>query len=96
MNRYAPALIGGVLLWGVVEHLLILAIPLAFLLWAVRAYFWPMAPCWRCKGKKASRGSTKKRYGRCRRCKGAGERWAIGSRTVHRAVRSLVAYRRNR
>jgi hypothetical protein len=96
VNRYAPLLIGAVLLWGWVERLLILAVPLAILIWVVRAYFWPMAPCWGCKGRGTRRGSTKQRSGKCRRCKGARERWVIGSRMVHRAVRGAVQYRRNR
>ena len=66
----------------------------AVAVWAVRAYFWPFAPCWRCKGRKTNRGSTRKRFGPCKRCGGSGSRQVLGSRTVHRAVRALVAYRK--
>jgi hypothetical protein len=64
--------------------------------WTVRAYFWPFARCRRCKGGKTNRGSTRKRFGTCPRCGGTGMRQVIGSRAVHRAVRSLIAYQRNR
>lgn len=63
--------------------------------WTVRAYFWPFAPCRRCKGSKSNRGSTRKRFGRCTRCGGTGTRQVLGSRAVHRAVRSLIDYHRN-
>jgi cytochrome c553 len=63
--------------------------------WAVRAYFWPFARCRRCKGAKTNPGSTKKRFGTCKRCHGTGMRQVLGSRQLHRAVRSLIAYRRN-
>jgi hypothetical protein len=63
--------------------------------WAVRAYFWPFAACRRCKGAKTNTGSTRKRYGLCKRCGGTGSRQVLGSKQVHRAVRSLIAYRRS-
>jgi hypothetical protein len=63
--------------------------------WTVRCYFWPFAPCRKCKGAKTNPGSSKKRFGACKRCGGTGTRRVLGSRQVHRAVRSLVAYHRN-
>lgn len=58
-------------------------------------YIWPMKPCTRCGGTGRNKGSTKKRYGACRarRCE-RGTVQRLGSKSVHRAVRSLVAYRR--
>ena len=64
--------------------------------WVVRAYQWPMAPCRWCRGKKTNKGSGRKRFGRCRKCKGSGTRQVLGSRTVHRAVRSGVKYGKQR
>jgi hypothetical protein len=64
--------------------------------WAWRAYFHPFAPCWRCKGKKTNPGSTGKRFGKCRRCRGSGSRQVIGSKTVHRAVRGVRSARDKR
>lgn len=48
-------------------------IGVAFLLF--RARFWPMGPCWWCRGR-AGRGlwSTKKAYNRCHFCGGSGRR----------------------
>jgi hypothetical protein len=59
-------------------------------------YAWPFRPCSRCGGTGRNRGSNRRRYGTCkaRRCdRGTVQR--LGSKTVHRAVRSLAAYRRN-
>lgn len=49
------------------------ALAVAFLL--VRARFWPLGPCWLCRGR-AGRGwgSTKKAYSRCHVCGGTGRR----------------------
>jgi hypothetical protein len=74
---------------------LFLLITAALAAWTVRAYFWPFAACRRCKGTKTSRGSTRKRFGTCGRCGGTGTRQVLGSKSVHRAVRSLIAYHRN-
>jgi hypothetical protein len=66
----------------------------ALVIWVVRAYFWPFAQCRRCKGAKTNPGSSKKRFGVCKKCGGTGMRQVLGSKQVHRAVRSLIAYRR--
>jgi hypothetical protein len=65
-------------------------------IWVVRAYFWPFAACRKCKGTKTNLGSSRKRFGTCKRCGGTGTRQVLGSKQVHRAVRSLIAYHRNR
>lgn len=63
--------------------------------WLVCAWRWPFAPCWSCQGRKTNRGSTKRRFGKCRRCDGTGSRQVLGSKTVHRAIRSARKYRSN-
>ncbi len=64
--------------WGVLA---------AAAVWTVRAYFWPFAACGWCKGR--GRRQMGKRHGDCRWCRGSGRRQVKGSKTVHRAVRSL-------
>jgi DnaJ-class molecular chaperone len=59
-------------------------------------YLHPFGPCRRCKGKRTNRGSSKKSWGKCKRCGGSGERQRLGSRQLHRGARSLAAARRNR
>lgn len=66
----------------------------AAVIWVARAYFWPFSQCRRCKGAKTNPGSSKKRFGACKKCGGTGMRQVLGSKQVHRAVRSLIAYRR--
>lgn len=74
---------------------LFLIIVIAIVVWLVRAYFWPFKACPWCKGKGTNRGSGKKRFGDCRFCKGTRRRQVLGSKQVHKAVRSLTA-RNNR
>ena len=64
--------------------------------WLASRLWWPFRPCTRCQGRGTNRGSTSKRHGTCRRCNGTRHVQRLGSRTVHRAVRSAVAYRRDR
>ncbi|MGO8886638.1 MAG: hypothetical protein ACLQDY_08905 [Streptosporangiaceae bacterium] len=64
--------------------------------YAVWAYFHPYRPCPRCKGKGTNRGSTGRRSGRCRRCKGSRQVKTLGSRMLHRMVRGAVRYRNDR
>jgi hypothetical protein len=87
MLAVAGALLAGSLWWLTVLG------PLA---WVFCAWRWPFAPCWSCSGRKTNRGSTRRRYGRCRRCDGSGMRQVTGSKTLHRAIRSAARYRDNR
>ncbi len=64
--------------------------------WAVRAWLWPFTPCRRCQGAKTNPGSTSRRWGACRACKGTGSRQVLGSRALHKAVRSLASSRRKK
>jgi hypothetical protein len=55
----------------------------ALVVYLVCAAIWPYGPCFGCvghPGKKA--GSNSRRWGRCRRCKGSGERIRWGYRVV--------------
>ena len=73
--------------------LLILGGVVAYLGWI---YFHPFKPCPRCKGKGTNLLSTKRRAGQCPRCHGTRSVQAIGSKTLHRAVRSVVRYRNDK
>jgi DnaJ-class molecular chaperone len=75
------------------EALVIIAAVTGYAVWA---YWHPYHACGRCKGKGTNRGSTRRRSGHCRRCKGNRQVRTLGSRALHRAVRSLVSARRNR
>lgn len=86
---FAAAVLGGVVLQSLALVVVFLAIA-----WAVCAWLWPFAPCWRCQGRKTNKGSTKKRFGPCKACDSTGSRQVIGSKTLHRAVRSAISYRR--
>jgi hypothetical protein len=64
--------------------------------YAVWAYFHPFRPCPRCGGTGANRGSTRRRKGKCGRCKGSREVKTVGARLIHRAIRSGRSGWRNR
>ena len=62
----------------------------------VSLYLWPMRPCPRCSGKGTNPGSNKRRFGACKRCKGSRSVQRTGSRQVHRAVRGVIRYRKEK
>lgn len=64
-----------------------------YLVWA---YNHPYRPCPSCKGSGRKKGSTSKRWGKCRRCKGSREVKTIGSQLLHRMTRSIVKYRKEK
>jgi DnaJ-class molecular chaperone len=70
--------------------LIALAVAAAYV---ISLWVWPFRPCPRCQGKGTNRGSNRRRFGNCRRCQGSKAVQRIGSKAVHRAVRSLIAYR---
>ena len=72
---------------------LFLIIVAVLVIWAARAYLVPFAACRKCQGRKVNAFSGKRRYGPCTRCGGSGSRQVLGSKQVHAAVRSLIAYR---
>jgi hypothetical protein len=51
---------------------------------------WPLRPCPRCRGRGTNPGSTGKRYGRCRRCKGTKQVKRFGATAVHRFFWSVA------
>ena len=51
---------------------------------------WPLRPCPRCGGRGVNRGSNRRRYGRCRRCKGTKQVRRIGATAVHRFYWSVA------
>ncbi len=55
---------------------------------AVACWLWPLTRCRACQGSRRNRGSNSRRWGRCRRCGGTGERVRIGARLVNRAMKS--------
>ena len=57
---------------------------------AVSRLRWPLRPCPKCRGKGTNRGSTGKRYGRCRRCKGTKQVKRVGATAVHRFFWSVA------
>lgn len=72
---------------------LVLVVLAAIAAYAVWAYCHPWRPCPRCGGKGTSALSTRRRNGKCRRCKGTREVRTLGSRALHRAVRGATDYR---
>jgi tRNA(Ile2) C34 agmatinyltransferase TiaS len=65
---------------------LVLLVLGAAVAWVVRLWLWPNGPCGKCGGTGKNAGSTGRRWGRCRRCKGSGTRQRFGSKLVRRAV----------
>ena len=87
----------AVLLWGFASQNLVIAVPADVVLWTAWVYLNPMLDCGWCKGKGIHPLSGRKYRGRCwnPRCQ-RGTVQRFGSKTVHRAVRALVAYRKGK
>lgn len=75
---------------------LILIILLAIGGYTGSRYLWPFRPCMRCGGSGRRKGSNRKRFGECRRCKATGRLRRIGAKTVHRGAVSLADKARER
>lgn len=58
--------------------------------WLISLWRWPLRPCPKCKGKGTNRGSTGRRYGRCRKCKGTKQVKRTGATAVHRFYWSVL------
>jgi hypothetical protein len=43
---------------------------------------WPYARCLACLGSRRNPGSSKRRHGRCKVCRGTGERLRVGTRII--------------
>ena len=78
---------------GVLLHSRVWLVVFAVIAWMICAWLWPFAPCFRCQGRKTNRGSTKRRFGQCKLCGGSGNRQVLGSKSLHKAVRSTVKFR---
>jgi hypothetical protein len=60
----------------------------AFAAWAVSLYAHPFTKCGKCSGSGVNKGSTGKKFGICKACGGTRRKQRLGSRTLHRWVRS--------
>jgi hypothetical protein len=59
------------------------AAAVAFALYLIGCTIWPYGPCLSCIAHRGqSRGSNSRRWGRCKRCKGSGERIRWGYRLL--------------
>lgn len=79
---------------GLLADSLTLLIVFLVVAWVLCAWRWPFAPCWWCRGRKVNHGSSRKRFGSCRMCKGSGMRQVAGSRALHKLI--VVAGERRR
>lgn len=61
-----------------------LALVVAAPAYAVACVLWPFTACSRCGGSGRRRSPSGKNYGRCRKCKGKGERIRLGRRVMNR------------
>jgi DnaJ-class molecular chaperone len=61
--------------------------------YAISLYLWPWRPCPRCHGTRVNRGTTRKRIGMCKRCRGTGRTRRIGATAVHRFYWSVLGDR---
>ena len=86
---FGAAITGGLLLASLTWLIIFL-----ILAWALCAWRWPFAPCWWCKGRKLNHGSTRKRFGTCRVCKGSGYRQILGSKSLHKLILSFGDWRK--
>ena len=90
-----PWALAIVAVWGLAARHLLLAIPGDVVIWASWVYVNPMTKCAWCNGSGRHVLSGKKFFGSCwnPRCqRGVVQR--AGSKTVHRAVRGLVTYKK--
>ena len=67
-----------------------LALVIIGLFYLISLWRWPLRPCPRCRGRGVNPGSTSRRYGRCRRCKGTKQVRRIGATAVHRFFWSVA------
>jgi hypothetical protein len=89
--------LAAVALWGLATRNLIAAVPADVVIWAAWVYLNPFTKCGWCKGTGKHPLSGKRFFGSCwnPRCQ-RGTVQRLGSKTVHRAVRALADYRKNR
>ena len=82
-GTYAP---GGVHLGARAWALVLLAAVIGCVLYLAACRIWPYGPCLACRSHpRRNRGSNKRRHGRCKVCKGTGERLRLGTRVLRAA-----------
>jgi DnaJ-class molecular chaperone len=67
-----------------------LVLVIVIVAFVISLWRWPLRPCPRCGGRGVNPGSNRKRYGRCRRCKGTKQVRRIGATAVHRFYWSVL------
>lgn len=61
------------------------AVLVAGAVYLARCWFYPYGPCRSCAGRRGrNAGSTRRAWGRCRKCGGMGERVRLGARLLGR------------
>jgi hypothetical protein len=78
-----PPSLGG---WTSLEQdaVIVAAVIIAALAYYFSLRIWPYGPCLRCIGHAGkNRGSNRRRWGRCKRCGGSGQRIRLGARLLH-------------
>ncbi|MGO8957210.1 MAG: hypothetical protein ACLQFR_07565 [Streptosporangiaceae bacterium] len=65
----------------VIGGLLLLALILAAV-YLGSCLIWPYAKCTACLGSRRNPGSNRRRHGRCKACRGTGERLGLGTRII--------------
>lgn len=86
--------LAAVLVWGLAEHTLVLAVPADLVIWGGWLLVNPFTDCGWCHGTGKHKFRTRRTYGQCfnPRCQ-RGTVQRFGSKSVHRAVRALRSYR---
>ncbi len=64
--------------------LVLLALLIAVICWAVSLLRWPFRPCGKCQGAGTNKGSNRKRWGACPKCRGSKQVQRFGAVAVHR------------
>ena len=59
--------------------------------WTGSLLVYPFGKCWRCRGRRVLIVKGRRKARKCWACKGTGRMQRIGSRTVHRIRRTVVA-----
>lgn len=65
----------------------------ALAVYAMSLWKYPFRPCLKCKGTGVNKGSSRKRWGMCRRCGGSRQVRRTGSTFVHRFYWSVLGSR---
>jgi hypothetical protein len=78
--------LGGVHLGARAWALVLVAALIGCCLYLLGCRIWPYGPCFACRvHPRRNHGSNKRRHGRCKVCRGTGERLRIGTRLLRAA-----------